>query len=173
MLNMRIFVSVALLIAYFFESELKAAFQNVLVRKEKVDWVIGILSSPENFARRTIIRQTWLSYLDELSGQLSVRPYFIIGQHSCNLTASIRSDDYSCDQLKLAESLKQSSFLVNRVVESNLQRNTYMYRGFIFEVNMDITVSRLGVLGAALNGLEQFRLILLDLSTDVSLRFQY
>lgn len=168
MLNMRILVSVALLIAYFFESELKSAFQNAIAGKKKVDWVIGILSSPENFERRAIIRQTWLSYLDELNGKLSVRPYFIIGKRSCNLTASIRSNDYSCDEVKLGESVKRFSFLVNKLVKSNPQRNTYIYRGFMFEVNHDITVNRLGVLSSALNGLDQFKLLLVHLSKDVS-----
>lgn len=170
MLNAQTFVATALLIAYLFENELKSFLPSSKEKKEKVDWVIGILSSPGNFERRAIVRQTLLSFFDDLDGQVNVKPYFIIGKRSCDLPSSIRSDDYSCDEVKLAKSVKRPIFLVNKIVPSNPTRNSYVYRGFIFEVNHEITINRLGALSLALKNLSDFQLSLLDLNKGVSLR---
>lgn len=142
------------------------------LNKEKVDYIIGILSEPTNFERRSVIRQTWLSYLDDLNDvlvnldkEIKIKPYFIIGNQFCNLASLIKSDEYGCDQVKLNESLGRTKFLVNKVVKTN--KNNQIYGGFIFEVNYDITINRLGVLNKALKSLDNhFKLNLLDLSND-------
>lgn len=168
MLNAQILLATALLVAYFFENELKSFFSSK-VEKEKVDWVIGILSSSDNFERRAIIRQTWLSYLDDLKDQVNVKPYFIVGKHACNLTASIRSNDYSCEEVRLVESVKRPNFLVNKLVaNSNLGKRNNVYKGFVFEVNHDITINRLGLLNLVDTNFGDFNLLLQDSINPVS-----
>lgn len=134
--------------------------------KETVDYVIGIPSHPANFEKREIIRRTWLSYLDH-DLKTVIRPYFIIGNDLCNLTSSLKANPYDCDQVKLNESSLRSNFFVHKIIESNANSSTNIYTGFIFELNHDLTITRLGALNGVLKHLNHFTISLLDLVNQV------
>ena len=156
------------LISLILKKELKLIYLRLM--KEDVDIIIGILSNPIHFEKRAIARETWLSYLDDSKlNHFKIKPYFIIGKNICNLTSPFKTNDYGCDEIKLKESSdQQSNFVVNKLIKSTQFNSNKIYKGFLFEINFDISINRLGVLNLALKEQEHFKFYLEDLSNDVS-----
>lgn len=134
--------------------------------KQKVDYVVGILSSRDHFQTREIIRKTWLSKINDLN--FVIKPYFIIGKQSCNLTMKLRTDQYDCNEIKLNESFSRTDFYANRLIESNSLKQPFFEKEINFEVLFDLTITRFGILNCFLKNSDHFKIALLDQNEKVS-----
>ncbi|GAB6024486.1 Beta-1,3-N-acetylgalactosaminyltransferase 2 [Chamberlinius hualienensis] len=125
------------------------------------DLLIGLLSARKNFEERLLLRNTWLTTVEE--ADLRVKYKFIVGKHSCVIPVEARKDIYSCDQMNITKTTEiQYSTL-------STGKTTYglVYSAFRFKVLQDILLSKLGILKSQLMRLNGSAVVSL---TDSSLQ---
>jgi len=120
----------------------------------KYQLIVGILSSRENFERRSVIRK----YLNKsLNANSSVLVKFIVGRTACKLPMEERLDPYECKQDSFVKPYQE--FYYSHQLQLNDQLNNQLnYQlkekskmelnnviGFDFKVNHDIFLDELGV----------------------------
>lgn len=146
-----------LLIALYLNNNLvffKSNSSKLNLNKQSVDLIIGILSNPTNFEQRAIIRKTWLSELEFLINSINIKPFFVIGNKLCNLPDEIRSNRYSCERINFNENLFGNyiqTFKLEKLLDEKKIQNNNFYNGFIFEINCNLTINKLGIFNKIIN----------------------
>ena len=74
--------------------------------------VVAIMSSPENFQAREMIRNTWLRNINPHL----IKTFFFLGDSICDIPPSDRDDYYSCERLNL--SLKYGNSFLNLILST-------------------------------------------------------
>lgn len=146
--------------------------------KESTDLLIGILSKRDHFLQRSAIRETWYRYAERISqstGQ-TIKIFFILGQE-CLVPLKYKQDPYTCDVLKIndTEDVKNEIQMQKMGSHSESRESAYLYSGFSFQAQFNITITFLGALSSIVepfvdlslyNALNQVSFILLTLNND-------
>lgn len=119
--------------------------------KKSTDLLIGILSKRDHFLQRNTIRETWYQYAQRIyqsTGQ-TINIFFIIGQE-CLVPLKYKQDPYTCDLLKINDTEDIKNEIQVQKIESNLEsrKSTYLYSGFSFVAQFNITITFLGILSS-------------------------
>lgn len=106
---------------------------NFLSKKPAVDLCVAILSKRTNFDLRNAIRQTWIDKISEAGLDNHIRPFFVIGDHDCEIPDQLLRDPYSCEKwtFNYSEDLKTEI----HSGEINLRdiSKTTIFNGFSFK----------------------------------------